>query len=85
MRVAEEHRHDLMASGGKRPTDGPSSLSPLSFLHVVRARLGQLARWPMPPALTPGPPQRPPGLGLSGRQVGEVVAPGPKERSNRGP
>ncbi len=45
MRLAEEHRHDLLKSAGKQPTADSIGLSPLLCRHAVWARLGQLARW----------------------------------------
>jgi hypothetical protein len=44
MRLAEEHRHDLMLSAGKRPGDGANGHNPRSFLCVIGARLGQVVR-----------------------------------------
>jgi hypothetical protein len=45
MRLAEEHRHDLLKSAGKQPMAGSGGLSPLLCHRAVWARLGQLARW----------------------------------------
>jgi hypothetical protein len=45
MRLAEEHRHDLLASAGKRPRDGAIRLGFPSFFHTAEVHLSQLLRW----------------------------------------
>jgi hypothetical protein len=44
MRLAEEHRHDLLRSAGKQSSPRPRDLSPLSGLRSTWARLHELAR-----------------------------------------
>ena len=44
MTLAEDRRHNLMESAGKRPTGGTDDRNRSSFLYVVVSSLGQLVR-----------------------------------------
>ena len=72
MRLADQHRNDLMASAAKRPTDAVSVPRRFSSLHSLAARLGQLVRSPQAPALTPGPPSKAARIGSERSSVQRV-------------
>jgi hypothetical protein len=44
MTLAEDRRHNLMESAGKRPTGSTDDRNRSSFLYVVVSSLGQLVR-----------------------------------------
>ena len=83
MTLAEDHRHNLMASAGNQPTGGTGNRNGRSFLCIVAASLGRLAfAASKPRSLSFKPPQRWITL-RSEPGVSELVVPGPKERANR--
>lgn len=59
MTLAEDRRHNLMESAGKRPTGGTDDRNRSSFLYVVVSSLGRLVLSASKPrSLSFKPPQR---------------------------